>query len=352
MDGSLTMNGIADFTPTTTISDAAWYTLVQATNGSFLQTTAWSEVKNKWGWSSRRVGIESNGTLVAGAQLLFRTLPLGFSIAYIPRGPLLFSENSAIMAHLWQAIHRLCRRHRAVLLTIEPDWQLPNAKVAELAVANFRPAPATIQPSATIMVDLRPDEESILAQMHQKWRYNIRLAGRKGVTVRQGTLADIPTFHALTQVTGERDAFAVRPADYYADVYRAFGSQARLYVAEFEGKALGAIMVVTVGTTAIYLYGASSNEERQRMPNHALQWAAMQQAKADGCEWYDLWGIPAEVPDDGEVETLGTGGLWGVFRFKHGFGGKVIKYPGAFDYVYNLPGYWVYSYIRRRRAEH
>jgi peptidoglycan pentaglycine glycine transferase (the first glycine) len=352
MDASLKMNTVANLTPVTTIRDAVWNDLVQATNGSFLQTTAWNDVKSKWGWISHRVGIESNGRLIAGAQLLFRALPLGFSIAYIPRGPLMVSDNPAVTDSLYQAIHQLCRRKRAVLLTIEPDWQLPSPNIAELAIAKFRPAPATIQPSATIMVDLRPSEDEILAQMHQKWRYNIRLAGRKDINVRVGTEADIPTFHALTQVTGERDAFAVRPADYYADVYRAFGSQARLYVAEFEGKALGAIMVVTVGNTATYLYGASSNEERQRMPNHALQWAAMQQAKADGCDWYDFWGIPAEVPDDGEVEELGTGGLWGVFRFKHGFGGKVVKYPGAFDYVYNPLGYWVYSYIRKRRAEH
>lgn len=346
------MNTAADLTPVTTISDAAWYDFIQATNGSFVQTNAWGEVKSKWGWFSRRVGIMSNGVVIAGAQILFRALPLGFTIAYAPRGPLAVSDNAQIMESLYQAIHRVCRRHRAVLLTIEPEWQLPTSKVAELAVANFRPAPATIQPSATIMVDLRPSEEEILAQMHQKWRYNIRLAGRKEITVRVGSEADIPTFHALTQITGERDEFAVRPADYYADVYRAFGSQARLYVAEFEGKALGAIMVVTVGNTATYLYGASSNEERQRMPNHALQWAAIQQAKADGCHWYDFWGIPPEVPEDGEVQELGTGGLWGVFRFKHGFGGKIVKYPGAFDYVYNLPGYWVYSYIRKRRAEH
>jgi peptidoglycan pentaglycine glycine transferase (the first glycine) len=346
------MNNVAELTPVFALSDAVWDALVSETQGSFLQTTAWREVKGKWGWASKRVGLESNGRLIAGIQILFRALPLGFTIAYAPRAPLLLSYNPKLLESLWQAVHRLCRQQRAILLTIEPDWQLPTPRTVELSAARFRPAPATVQPSATIMVDLRVSEEEILAQMHQKWRYNIRLAGRKEVMVRIGNEADIPTFHALTQTTGERDEFAVRPAQYYADVYRAFGSQARLFIAEFEGKALGAIMVVTVGHTATYLYGASSNEERQRMPNHALQWAAIQQAKADGCDWYDFWGIPPEVPDDGNVEEPGTGGLWGVFRFKQGFGGKVIKYPGAFDYVYNQPGYWVYSYIRKRRSEH
>lgn len=346
------MSSIADLTSTTSIDNAAWHELVSATNGSFLQTTAWSEVKGKWGWDSKRVGIESNGMLVAGIQILFRALPLGFTIAYAPRAPLTVNDNPKLLETLFQAVHRLCRRQRAILLTIEPDWQLPTERTTELIRAAFRPAPATVQPSATIMVDLQGSEEEILAQMHQKWRYNIRLAGRKEVTVRIGNETDIPTFHALTQVTGERDEFAVRPAQYYTDVYRAFGPQARLFVAEYEGKALGAIMVVTTGDTATYLYGASSNEERQRMPNHALQWAAIQQAKADGCRWYDFWGIPPEVPEDGNVEEPGTGGLWGVFRFKQGFGGKVVKYPGAFDYVYNVPGYWLYSYIRKRRSEH
>jgi peptidoglycan pentaglycine glycine transferase (the first glycine) len=338
------------FTTTTTIDNATWFDFVQGANGNFLQSPAWGEAKAKWGWIPRRVGVESKGTLIAGAQVLFRTLPLGFSIAYIPRAPITLNDHPTVLDALWHATHSLCRRHRAVLLTVEPDWQLPTNKTALLRVANFRPAPATIQPSATIMLDLRPSEEEVLGQMHQKWRYNIRSAGRKEIVVRRGTAADIPTFHALTLTTGERDDFAVRPADYYADVFRAFGDQAKLYLAEFEGKVLGAIMVVRAGDTAVYLYGASSNEERQRMPNHALQWRAMQEAKAEGATWYDFWGIPPEVPESGEVETLGEGGLWGVFRFKQGFGGKVVKYPGAFDYVYNLPGYWLYAYLRKRRG--
>lgn len=340
-----------ELTATTSISDAVWYDFVETYHGSFLQTTAWGEIKGKWGWRMRRVGVESNGALVAGVQVLFRTLPLGRSIAYIPRGPVLINDNPRILRDLFAAVHHLCRQQGALLLTVEPDWPIASINTEHLLVLGFRGSIATVQPSATIMLDLTQSEDDLLAQMHQKWRYNIRLAGRKDIKVRIGTAQDLDIFHTLTQTTGQRDDFAVRPAAYYTDVFRAFGPLGRLWVAEYDGKPLAAIMVVTVGRTATYLYGASSNEERQRMPNHAIQWAAIQEAKADGCLWYDFWGIPPEVPDEGEPETLGEGGLWGVYRFKQGFGGKVVKYPGALDYVYNRPGYWLYNYVRGRRAE-
>ncbi|MBA3531775.1 MAG: peptidoglycan bridge formation glycyltransferase FemA/FemB family protein [Ardenticatenales bacterium] len=316
----------------------------------FLQTAAWGDFKAKWGWQARRVALRREGLLVAGAQVLFRPLPLGRSIAYIPRGPLVPDNDPPLLAALFDEIHRLCRAEGALLLTVEPPWTPPGESPRLMEQLGFRRSTETIQPSATILLDLRPSEEEILGQMHSKWRYNIRLAARKEITVRVGGEGDFDTFHALTSVTGERDAFATRPRGYYEDSWRAFQPNSRLFIAEYQGRALAAILVVKTGKMAIYLYGASSNEERNRMPNHALQWAAMQWARQEGCHWYDFWGIPAEVPDDGQVETLGEGGLWGVYRFKQGFGGKVVKYPGAFDFVYSRLGYFLYQQYQVRRG--
>ena len=337
---------------TTAIPDPVWEGFVaNEPTGSFLQTAAWGEIKSKWGWRARRVAVRRDGIFAAGAQVLFRALPLGRSIAYCPRGPVVPDNDPSLLAALLNEMHRVCREEGALLLTVEPNWPLPTGGVALLEGLGFLQAEHTVQPSATIMLDLCPEPEEILAQMHSKWRYNIRLSERKEVQVRVGGVEDFGTFYGLSAVTGERDEFAIRPQQYYEDVWRAFGPEhARLLIAEYEGKPLAAIVVVKVGRTATYLYGASSNEERNRMPNHALQWAAMQWAREEGCHWYDFWGIPPEVPDDGAVAELGEGGLWGVFRFKQGFGGKVVKYPGAWDYVYSRLGYFAYQQYQRRRG--
>lgn len=345
------MSNMKTFQTTTSIPETVWDGFVASEpTGHFLQSAAWGAVKSRWGWRVRRVAVRSEGMIVAGAQLLFRALPLGRSIAYLPRGPVAPADDPALLSVLMDAVHQLCRSEGALLLTVEPNWPQPTPGTARLAALGFRPSASHIQPSATILLDLRPDEDEILAQMHSKWRYNIRLSGRKGVEVRVGNEGDLATFFDLTNVTGERDDFATRPQGYYEDVWRTFGDNGRLFLATFEEKVLAAIMVVRVGRSATYLYGASSNEERNRMPNHALQWAAIQWAREAGCHWYDFWGIPPEVPADGNVEEYGEGGLWGVYRFKQGFGGEVVKYPGALDFPYSRLGYFAYQQYQKRRG--
>jgi lipid II:glycine glycyltransferase (peptidoglycan interpeptide bridge formation enzyme) len=340
----MSMNTMTAYDVTTSVPNRVWEGFVASEpDGSFLQSAAWGESKEKWGWKARRVALRGDGLLVAGAQILFRMLPLGRTMAYIPRGPVLSGDDPELLAALFEAIHHLCRAEGALLLTVEPNWPVPARAVELLQRHGFRSAASTIQPSATIIVDLRPCEEDILAGMHSKWRYNIRLSARKEIVVREGGAADFDIYHTLTETTGERNDFGTRPRGYYEDVWRAFHpDNSRVFIAEYQQRPLAAIVVIKCGKTATYLYGASSNEERNRMPNHALQWAAMQWARNEGCHQYDLWGIPPEIPLEGEVED-GEGGLWGVYRFKRGFGGQVVKYPGAFDYPYSRIGYRLYQ---------
>lgn len=341
----------SSYQTTTAIPDPVWDGFVNnEPTGSFLQTAAWSTAKAKWGWDSKRVAVKRDGILVAGAQVLFRRLPLGRTIAYIPRGPIIPENDPQLLSILLNEVHRVAKAEGALLLTVEPNGAIPTNEVAALEALGFRAVNNTIQPNATIMLDLRPEEKDVLAQMHKKWRYNIRLSARKEVIVRVGNEHDIGTFFELTNITGERNEFGTRPLKYYQDVFNAFGENARLLIAEYQNQPLASIMVVKTGKVGTYLYGASSNQERNRMPNHALQWAGIQWARNAGCHWYDFWGIPADVPDNGQVEEFGTGGLWGVFRFKQGFGGRVVKYPGALDYVYSRLGYFVYQKYQERRA--
>jgi len=212
----------------------------------------------------------------------------------------------------------------------------------------FIPSEQTVQPRRTVLIDLTLDEEAILAQMKPKTRYNVRLAQRKGISVRLGTADDLPLFYGLLKATGKRARFGIHTQAYYTRAWQLFMAQdsVALFLAQYEGQTLAALMAFTWGKKAWYMYGASSDEERQRMPNYLLQWEAMRWARAQGCETYDLWGIP-DV-DEGEIgphiamaEEQGvlSTGLGGLYRFKRGFGGREVRYVGAYDYVYNQPFY-------------
>jgi len=212
------------------------------------------------------------------------------------------------------------------------------------------PETDTIQPPRTVIVDLTAPEEEILGRMKQKTRYNIRLAAKKGVTVRQGTAADLPAFNQLMQVTGRRNTFGVHEPRYYQEAFELFSpDDVALWLAEYQGQPLAAIMVFVNGSRAAYLYGASSDEERQRMPAYAVQWAAMRWAKERGCESYDMWGVPDHPEEELEAQFNGRDdGLWGVYRFKRGFGGQLQRTVGTADRVYNKMVYRLYRWRRDR----
>ncbi len=302
-----------------------------------LQLSVWGGFKEAFGWESQRVGLFADDKLMAGAQILSRKiagLPLKF--AYIPKGPLVDWAESEQVRQLFDALQRLVRRRGAVMLRIEPELADAPEHRQRLTDLGFSPAPRAIQPQTTVWIDLTPSEEEILARMKQKWRYNVRLAGRKGVVVRQGDINDVERFIKLMQVTGRRKDFGVHEPDYYRTFWRLFApaGHAALFVAEFEGEMLAGIMVAQAGDKAYYFYGASGNKRRNLMPSHLLQWQAMRWAKARGCTGYDLWGVPDEVGlnPDAPIPDPPTG-MWGVWRFKRGFGGEIVRYVGAWDRV-------------------
>ncbi len=302
-------------------------------SGNLLQANPWGRLKGNFGWLNE-IAVMGNPP-VAGASLLYKRLPLALgTIAYIPRGPVVDWSDAALTQSTLALVERAARQHRAWALWIEPElFDAPTAR-ARLAALGFQPAAHTIQPPRTIWVDLSGSEDAVLARMKQKTRYNIRLAARKGVTVRAGSVADVATFYALMQETGARDAFGIHSAAYYRLAMELFApnEQVALLLAEVESEPVAGLMVFALGTKAWYFYGASSERQREKMPAYALQWAAMQWARGRGCTAYDLWGIP-----DADEATLETefaqrnDGLWGVYRFKRGFGGQVTRYVGLWE---------------------
>jgi peptidoglycan pentaglycine glycine transferase (the first glycine) len=307
-----------------------------------LQTPAWGELKGAFGWTAVRLICDDSGI-----QLLFRRLPLGLTIAYLPK-PLQGIAGLAPGSQLWQELMSLCRQNRAVFLKIEPDtWDTGSARVEPFhgGRPSIRRSGYNVQPPRTIVVDLRGTQDDILGRMKQKCRYNIRLADKKGVTVRPWD--DLVAFHGLMQATGGRDGFAVHSADYYRKAYELFhpSGACELLVAEFESVPLAALMVFRQGRRSWYLYGASTDFERNRMPAYLLQWRAMLWAKDLGCEQYDLWGVPDadEAALEAGFETR-QNGLWGVYRFKRGFGGELRRASQALDVIFNPLLYRLYTW--------
>jgi len=317
--------------------------VAQEPSFGLLQSWEWGEFKQKLGWKAYRIAVKKQGQIVAGAQMLIKSMPLVMaSVAYVPRGPIGEWLEDGITSQILCEMHRVARNHRAIFLRIEPPLLNDPVTCQRLQHHHFRASPCTNQPPATIIMDLTQDLDKVLAQMHHKTRYNIRYATKKGVTVRLGGLEDLAAFYQLIKTTGRRAGFTPRTLYYYRCQWEMFADlgQMRLFLASYQGKIIAANMCVRFGEHAVFLNGASSGEHKNVMPNHLLMWEAIQWAKTQKCRTFDLWGIPDEV---GQMACEGKeppvtdrkDGLWGVYRFKRGFSKNVVFYTGAHDYVYS-----------------
>ena len=346
-----------------------------------LQSWAWGETKAQTGWRATRLSWDEPAlipeapvrfTAWAAAAVLVRRLnrALPLAIAYVPKGPLLDWSDEELRLRVLRDLEREARRSRFIFVKIDPDLHAGSpegaAVVELLRRRGWVLSDEQIQYRNTMITDLTPDEGALLAAMKPKWRYNIRLAERSGVVVRDGGASDLPAFYAMYAETGRRDGFLVRPFDYYKTIWERFlaGSLAHVLLAEVDRPLAGqqaedrpaldqpiaGLILFRFGPTAWYFYGASTGLHRDLMPNHALQWAAMRWAKAHGCTRYDWWGAPDVLQESDP--------MWGVYRFKQGFGGEFTPHIGAWDYPVNEGLYWAYTrampkvldLMRRRRS--
>jgi peptidoglycan pentaglycine glycine transferase (the first glycine) len=342
--------------PATPITTAAgWDAYIAALpHTHLLQSWAWGEFKARTGWRAQRLAWATPSG-AAAAQVLTRTAARVLKVLYVPKGPLLNWSDAAQRAAVLDTLQALARRERAILIKIDPDVPVSlgppgeeqpqpagQALQAELARRGWVFSPDQIQFRNTVLLDLRPDEAGLLAGMKQKTRYNLRLAERKGVTVRAGSAADLDLLYRLYAETAVRDGFTIRAADYYHEAWGRFmaAGQAQPFIAEVAGQPVGALIVFRFANTALYMYGMSREAHRDKMPNHLLQWHAIRWAKAQGCTTYDFWGAPNEFVESDP--------LWGVWKFKEGFGGQVVRTLGAWDYAPSPPLYRLYTRVLPR----
>ena len=362
-------------------------------NPHFLQTFEWAQVKAKYGWSPLYAIWTDDGNLsvykdtdhwsldsghcVAAALILKRQiLRNGFaarlSILYSPKGPLLDWTNEALRNRVLNDLQSFAKKQGAIFLKVDPDVVLGTGVPAseeeavdvngqlvmkELTRRGWEYASDQIQFKNTVLIDLNPTEEEMLARMKQKTRYNVRLAEKKGVVIRVGTKDDLPMLYKMYAETSVRDGFVIRDEGYYKTVWEMFmGSQvdklASLQVetfqpldvptcepliAEVEGEPVAAIFIFYFASRAYYVYGMSRDAHREKMPTYLLQWEAMKRAKIKGCTVFDLGGAP-DVFDESDS-------MWGVYRFKEGLGGKVVRTLGAWDFAPTPLWYKLYSEI-------
>ncbi|HEY5982839.1 MAG TPA: peptidoglycan bridge formation glycyltransferase FemA/FemB family protein [Anaerolineales bacterium] len=345
-----------------------WNSLVARMPGAhLLQTWEWAQVKAEVGWSPMPMVWEAEGPTatkrpVAAAMILRRqVLSRGFvrrlCLLYAPKGPLLQWDDEKLRATVLSDMESLARQERAILLKIDPDIELgrgypdapesqtSNPITEDLSRRHWKFSEGQVQFRNTVALDLAPTEEELLARMKQKTRYNVRLAEKKGVTVRAGTQDDIAELFRMYAETSSRDGFVIRTPEYYRSVWetflRPFGGydqpSAEALIAQVEGQDIAAVFVFFFAQRAYYLYGMSREAHREKMPNYLLQWKAIQRAKVLGCRTYDLWGAPDQL--------IESDPLWGVYRFKEGLGGEVVRTPGAWDFPASAFWYRIYTHV-------
>lgn len=346
---------------TAPVTSQEWNRLVAALPHTHpLQTWEWGQFKAQVGWQPLpQIWRDDQGRVIGAALVLERRISIrGFSarlsVLYVPRGPVGDWSNPQMRQTAIRELSQLARRRKAIFIKIDPDVRLgtgfpsqPEAQddptglalVTELHQSGWVLSDEQIQFRNTVLVDLRQSEAQILANMKQKTRYNLRLAERKGVTARLAQEADLPALYQMYAETSVRDGFVIRDRVYYLDLWSRFqrAGLADIWLAEVGQEIVAGVVILRFGGLAIYLNGMSRLAHREKMPNHLLQWQAMQQARRCGCHTYDLWGAP-EVFSESDP-------LWGVYRFKEGFGGQVVRTLGAWDFPSQPNWYWMYSRV-------
>jgi len=357
----------------------------QLPNPHFLQTYEWGQVKVQYGWIPHYAVWTADGkfyvtidyrslitercvaaALILKRQILTRGFAARLCILYSPKGPLLDWSNESLRIRVLDDLQSFAKKQGAIFLKIDPDAILgrgiPNGEenqhaevgqtvAADLSRRGWRISEEQIQFKNTVLIDLTASEEDMLMRMKSKTRYNIRLSEKKGVSMRVGALSDLSMLYKMYAETSVRDGFVIRDENYYMTVWKTFMQPDSSFtrsvhpssfplIAEIDNEPVAAIFLFMFAARAYYVYGMSRNLHREKMPTYLLQWEAIKRAKVAGCTAYDLWGAP-DVFDESDS-------MWGVYRFKEGLGGEVIRTLGAYDFAPNKLWYKLYADIMPR----
>lgn len=310
---------------------------------NFPQSFEWPRVKGEW--QGIPLSIRRNGAIVAGAVVLKRKVPrLNKSILYIPRGPIMDFGDESLLGEMRQRLDLLMREHRGIFVKMDPGVPTSPEMLDRLTRFGFMPAGGGeghfdgIQPKFVMRLPMGGKSlDDIFSDFASKTRYNIRLATKKGVTVRLGALGDMPDFYRVLTITAKRDKFLIRSLDYFENMYRALEpcGMLRLYLAYHEGALIGGTIGLCYGNKFWYLYGAGDNEHRNLMAGHLLQWEMIKTAHQLGIEIYDFRGVSGDTSPDSPV--------YGLYRFKQGFNAELVEFVGELTLTGSKFYTWAYE---------
>ncbi|MFL7893222.1 MAG: lipid II:glycine glycyltransferase FemX [Anaerolineales bacterium] len=345
-----------------------WDQLISGLPGRhFLQSWEWGEAKRISAWQPmHRIWLDQEEQVFAAALILtraieFKGIRFPLRLMYLPRGPLICNwKDQSLVSKVFSDLYALGREQKVIFIKIDPEVELgrgipgeegtlehqwTHELVSSLKQGGWVPSQEQVQFKNTMVIDLRPDAEQLIATMKQKTRYNIRLASRRGVSIRPGNLNDLDLFFQMYAETSIRDGFTIRNPEYYLTVWKEFISAglAEPLIAEVDGEPIAGVIIFKFADRAWFMYGMSRDVHREKMPNYLLQWEAMKRAKQSGCLEYDLWGAPDEFVSNDD--------LWGVYRFKAGLGAEVVRLIGAWDFPLNRLLYRSYTQVIPRMLD-
>lgn len=308
--------------------------------GHFAQSVLWAKQKPMWQWETV-VSRDENGKIKGSLALLIRKIIPGmpFTMMYGCRGPVSDLDDKETLRELLEGAKVLAKKHHAYVIKIDPDVSSTETgykTILEELGFRLTGGGATfdaIQPQYVFRLNTEgKTAEELLMALPQSTRRKVRTGAKKGVTTEIRGKEAIPDFARLMLETGVRDGFVTRDAAYFEAMLDNLGDHARLYMAYYEGQAIAGTLAIWYGDKVWYLYGASANEHRNLMPNYMLQWNMIEWAVEKGCRIYDFRGVPGQVGEDHP--------LYGLYKFKLGFGGDYVEFVGEMDLVLNKPVNW------------
>ena len=303
---------------------------------NFMQSPEWANVKTDWK-NELIVVKDKEGKIKGTMSILLRKVPLiNRYIMYAPRGFVCDIYDKETLKELTEKAKEIAKKYKAFIFRLDPDVLQSDEEfkkiITELGYKtknNIKSINDVIQPKYVFRLDIKDKtEEELMQSFESKTRYNIRLATRKGVTIKEGTREDLETFYNIMKTTGSRDEFFIRPLSYFQKIYDEMGPEhVKLFMAEYEGKAIAAVLPILYGNKVWYLYGGSSNEHRNLMPNYLLQWTMIKWALENKCEWYDFRGVSG-FKNENDPQ-------YGVYKFKKGFNPVFMEFINEMYIEYN-----------------
>jgi len=303
--------------------------------GHFLQSPEWAKVKAEW-TNEILIVEDEEGNIKGSMSVLIRKVPrLNRSIMYSPRGPVCDIHDKDTFQKLINSAKELAKKYKAFVLRLDPDISNTDEEFKKIAKEigfkikeNVKDFSEGIQPRYVFRLNVKDKtEEELLKSFHEKTRYNIRLASKKGVTIRTGGRKDLKDFHRIMVETGSRDDFLIRPLEYFEKMYDCLGKEyLRVIMADYEGQPISGAIAIYYGNKVWYLYGASSNSHRNVMPNYLVQWEMIKWALEKKCDIYDFRGVSGHV-DENHPQ-------YGIYKFKKGFNGDFVEFVGELYMVF------------------